>query len=239
MNSFKSTLSEICKDVASGFPGWSFTSNAFKNKSLKHTDLIVHPGFGMEQGSTALQPAVIIDNKKSMALFKAIMGYELSTSLVNFQVVSHELSHMAENLRVSAWICESKASFLKAVPAAAEREDKIIDITNAQPVLVAMMQDGISFIQRHYDLSSERNFLENLPPRYTTRHINLPYDELERQKGIMMCIVRVLLGDFDFVERYQSSDFRTIYPKRANELTKLIEALPTLRKRFEETGSVI
>jgi hypothetical protein len=47
------------------------------------------------------------------------------------------------------------------------------------------------------------------------------------------------LGDFDFVVRYRSDDFKTIYPKRTEELNKIIAKLPELKKRYAETGSVI
>lgn len=73
----------------------------------------------------------------------------------------------------------------------------------------------------------------------TVMCITPPYDELERQKGVMMCIVRSLLGDFDFVERYRSDDFKTIFPKRTVELDKLAAVLPDLKRRYTETGSIV
>lgn len=101
------------------------------------------------------------------------------------------------------------------------------------------MKDGIAFIETHYDLRSEEALLKALPPVYTTRHENSPYDQMEKQKGIDMCIVRILLGDFEFVERYLSDDFKTIFPKRMDELNKIIEAVPRLKKRYSETGAAI
>jgi hypothetical protein len=82
-------------------------------------------------------------------------------------------------------------------------------ISEVRSALVATMRDGISFIERHYDFSSEENLLRGLPAKYTTRHVHSSYDELERHKGVMMCIVRIQLGDFGFVERYRNDDFET------------------------------
>lgn len=239
MSTFKSNLFEICKDVAVEFPDWIFVSGQFKNKSLRHTDLIIHPGFGFDNGITPLQPGVIVNHKRSMALYKKINGYELSTSIVNFQAVSQTLIYMPECFRLTSWISQNKKNYLFESKASKVVEAVTMDITEAYSVLVAMMKDGISFIEKHYDLSSEENFLKKLPPKYTTRHVNSPYDELEKQKGVMMCIVHILLGDFDFVERYQSADFETIFPKRTTELDKIMSALPELRRKFAETGAVI
>lgn len=118
-------------------------------------------------------------------------------------------------------------------------KDKTLDITEARSALIATLEDGIRFIQNHYDLGSENRLLQALPAKYTTRHPNSPYDQMERQKGVMLCLVHVLLGDFDFVERYRSDEFLTVFPKRTDELDKIIVALPELKRRYAETGSVI
>ncbi len=104
---------------------------------------------------------------------------------------------------------------------------------------MAVMKDAISFIEGHYDLSSEANMLSGLPVKYTTRHVNSPYDQQEKMKGVMLCLVHLLYGDFDFVENYRSEAFGTIFPKRTVELDKIIAVLPVLKKHFSETGSVI
>ncbi len=75
MMSFKSDLYEICHEVAAEFSGWSFSSGQFKNKTLKHTDLIIHLGFGFECGTTPVQPSINIINKRVSKLCKSIFGY--------------------------------------------------------------------------------------------------------------------------------------------------------------------
>jgi hypothetical protein len=247
MSTFKDDLYGVCKEVAAEFPGWDFVSGQFKNKSLKHTDLIIHPGFFFDRGFTPLQPGITINNKKALKLSKYILGIERSTSIVNFQVIAQTLTNMPEPLRLMGTICQDKKSYMEEVRASGRFDEKTvkmlddtaIDITEVRPVLVAMMEDGISFIEKRYDLSSEENLLKGLPAKYTTRHVNSPYDELDKQKGVMMCIVHVLLGDFDFVEHYRSDDFKTLFPKRTEDLDKIMSVLPELKRKFAEAGKVI
>lgn len=101
------------------------------------------------------------------------------------------------------------------------------------------MKDAIAFIDGHYDLSSEENFLKGLPPKYETRHPNSPYDEMDATKGVVMCLVKILLGDFDFIGQYMSDEYKTVFPKRMADLQKIERALPDLKRRYTETGSVI
>ncbi|SOE83496.1 hypothetical protein SAMN05446935_3908 [Burkholderia sp. YR290] len=48
-----------------------------------------------------------------------------------------------------------------------------------------------------------------------------------------------LLGDFEFPLQYQSDGFKTIFPKRTDELESVIAALPRLKERYARTGQVI
>lgn len=240
MGTFKEKLYEICKEVASEFPGWGFTAGQFKNKSLKHTDISIPLGFAFENGRTPLQPSVHLENKKTVKLYKNLMGSSVSTSFMTFQDLANELTNIPEKFRVSARINQNKEGYL-AYLASTNRThlaDRVIDITEVKPILQAVMRDGIALIERHYDLSSEENFLKALPPKYTPRN-QAPYREFEQQKGVMMCVVRLVLGDFEFVERYCSDEYQTSYPKRTVELDKIIAVLPDLKRSYAETGSVI
>jgi len=244
---FKEKLYEICANVAADFEGWSFGAGIFKNKSLKHTDLKILPGFGFDQDNTPLGPAISLQNKRTSTLCKRIIGYDLSTSLINFQVIAQDLHYMPEHLRLGASIFEDKKPYIAAIHASSRYDDKMVealeqralDLTDVRPILTAMMREGTSLIQTHYDLSSEENLLRALPAKYSTRHPNSPYDEMEKQKGVVVCLVHILLGDFDFVVNYRSNDYKTIFPKRIKELDAIIAALPELKRRYAETGSPI
>lgn len=173
-----------------------------------------------------------------MRLCKKIIGIEYNSSLINFQDISRDLKFLPEKLGSVHWILESKKDRMEFGGEMAKRvEDKYIDITEAEPVLVAMVKNGIAIMEKYYDLSSEENLLRNLPPKYTPSKGE--YEEMEMQKGVMFCITRIMLGDFDFIGHYRSDAFKTEKPKRIKDLDAIIAALPELKRRYEETGSVI
>jgi hypothetical protein len=82
VTTFKAKVLDLCSEVASEFSNWSFESREFKNKALKHTIFTLNLGFYFESGSTPIQPAIVVLNKKSMALFKKLFGCEQPTSIV-------------------------------------------------------------------------------------------------------------------------------------------------------------
>ncbi|SDR55057.1 hypothetical protein SAMN05443245_7580 [Paraburkholderia fungorum] len=245
---FKENLYKICEDVVKEFPGWRFVAGRFENSLLKHTDLVIDPGLFFDQGFTNLEPSIGIRNKRCAALYAEIFEIPRRnipvTSFIRLQAIAHLLVHMPEPMRLQCVICADKKPFLAAIhkPNAcpeeqiARFEQMAVDIQDVRPVLIAMMRDGESLLGKLYDLSSEENLLRALPAKYATRHANSANDELEKQKGVMLCIVRILVGDFDYVERYRSDEFQTVFPKRVNELDKIVARMPELRKRFVEQG---
>jgi len=241
---FKDDVYKICKEVAGEFDGWEFASGGFKNKYLKHSDLFIQPGFGFKNGSTPLGPSVWVKNKKVSMLCTNIIGkWDIPTSSIIFQLIYKDLQYMPEPLRRGCRILQDKKFYLGVDSEKYDEkttkvlEERAVDLTEARPVLFAMMKDGIATLERCYDLSSEESLLRSLPPKYELSH---GYDDrMEMQNGVMVCIARILVGDFDFVEYYRSDDFKTGKPKRIAELDKLIAALPELKRRYAETGSAI
>ncbi|MDB0569083.1 hypothetical protein AB6Q13_23865 [Ralstonia solanacearum] len=239
MMAFKSDLHEIFCEIADEFPGWVFSSGQFKNKTLKHTDLIIHLGLGFDGGVTPVNPSINVINKRLSRLCKSIFGVDGYASIVSLQTVAHTLQYTPEKLRTGFWVAQDRAEFLALGQASPAVEDVTLDLIQARSALIATMKDGISFVESHYDLGGEDALLRGLPAKYETRHENSPYDQMEKMKGVMICLVRILLGDFDFVLNYRGDDFKTLFPKRFADLDKIIEALPELKKKYEETGSVI
>jgi hypothetical protein len=235
---FKSELFDICSEIAGEFPDWSFSSGAFNNKQLKHSTIMIACGFYFRHGNTPFQPAICIVHKKSAALYKKLFGYDLYTSVVPLQNIAQRLRHTPADFRTGSSIYQDKAMNIALAPRSELAQKRMLDITEARPVVRATMMDGIELISEFYDFSSEDNFLRNLPPKYETRASTIPYSEYEQQRGIMLCIVHMLLGDFDFVERYSSDDYKTIYPKRP-ELATLMAALPELKRKYAETGKIV
>jgi len=246
METLKTKIYGICKDVAMDFTGWNFSTGKFKNSSSKHTELIIDPGLTFDRGFGHLQPRIVLNNKRVTKLSKQLLGEAIPTATISFQVIAHLLTAMPEPLRLSCLVCDDKAQYMAAIRESNSFGENVmdglnarsIDIKNVPAVLAAMLNDGISFIERHYQLVDEASFLINLPAKYTTRN-EIPYDETERQKGVIMCLVHILLGDFDFVNLYRSEDFKTVFPKRVGDLNKIVAMLPDLKARFAETGSVI
>jgi hypothetical protein len=170
-----------------------------------------------------------------MAMFKKLNGYELPTSIVPLQNVAQLLEHIPQELRLGGWILEDKNLQATMAPPSELARPRMIDLTEARPVVRAVIMDGIALIGRFYDLSSEDNFLRTLPAQYQTRASTIPYDEFERNKGVMMCLVRALAGDFEFAEQYRSDDYQTIFPKRLKEIDNVIAAMPELKRLHGET----
>ena len=238
MKTLKAEIYDVCNEIVSEFPGWSFSSGQFKNKSLKHSDLVVHLGFAFESSVTSLIPSLSVENKKVMKLMKSLVGYEQATSLVSFQAITKLLSNTPEQFRGITWITQNKSAFCAGASADSDH-DNVLDISQARSVLREILKDGIEFFSKNYDLSDEESLLKSLPVSYPTQHPNSPYDQIDRQKGIALCVAHIVLGDFDFVELYKSDEYKTVFPKRTTDIEKILVALPDLKKRFEETGSVI
>jgi hypothetical protein len=235
MSAFKTKVFELCEAVVAEFPDWSFAAGAFKNKTLKHSVLTIGLGFAFRDGNTPLQPSLVIEHKKSMALFKKLNGYEQPTSIVPFQNIAQLLEHMPQALRLGGWILEDRNLQASLAPPSEAARDRMIDLTGVPAVLRAVLMDGIELIGRFYDLSSEDALLRKLPAQYATRASTIPYDEYERSKGVMMCLVRAFAGDFDFAERYRSDSYETVFPKRVKEIDTVIAALPELKSLYGET----
>lgn len=242
MSSLKPEMQALCKDVATEFENWSFVGDQFKNKTLKHTDLIVSPGLTFQGGgdnpSCSMQPAVYISHKKSMTLYKKLLGYEQLTSFIRFQTVRNLLQHYPENLRIQGYVFQHRQPYMVTGVGKQEPWPKeCIGFDEARPAIKGLLMDGIELLRTYYDLSSEENMLCNLPPKYVPA--TGANEEMEMQPGLMICVTRILQGDFDFVERYASDDYKTLRPKREVELNKIVAALPDLKRKYAETGSVI
>ncbi len=236
-------MNALCNEVAAEFANWSFVSEKFKNRTLKHTDLMVSPCFTFQGGSDnpgcSMQPAVEVAHKRTIKLYQEIFGVKPSrTSFMRFQTVRNLLHEYPENLRFQGHVWLRRRPFVVTGIDKQEPWPKTwIGFDEAKPAIKGMLADGITLIEKYYDLSSEENLLRNLPPKYVPAVGE--NEEMEGGLGVMVCVARILLGDFDFVEHYRSDDYKTLRPKRINELDIIIAALPELKRRFAETGKVV
>lgn len=243
MPTLKEDLYSACEEVVTTFPDWSFSAGKFRNRSLKHTELLLDLGLTFRHEFVYLQPWISLKNRQVARLSKQLIGEARPTVQISFHSIAHLLESVPERFHVSAVIYKDKPGNISAIRnsgafsiSVIEQFDaQSIDVKEAKPLLAAVVQDGIAFIERAFDLRDEESFLKGLPAKYASYN-QVPYDELERMKGVVLCIVKLLLGDFSFFEQYQREDFKTLYPKREDELKKIAMAMPELRRRYLKLG---
>jgi hypothetical protein len=238
---FKSDLHQICNEIASEFDDWSFTtSGVFKNKTLKHSDLIISPGFTFTSltPSCSTQPTAKVSNKKVAKLFKQFIGWDRWTVGIAFQMESNDYRFHTSPLHPTN-IFPEKFAFKDEHGVQQEWPASWIVQAQAKDYVRGVLTDGIGYLNKYFDFSSEENLLRHLPVGYKDRCKELDYDFYEGINGIAHCLAAIVIGNFDFVERYASNEFKTIVPKNEEDLKKILAALPELRRKFELTGKVI
>ena len=238
MATLKDEVFALCKEIAKKFENWEFSSGQFKNKSLKHTTLIVGAGFGFRRvGSrdkVTVFPGVYLNNKKTMSLCKKILGRPMYASSVFFEEIRCELNMLPEFAEYTPCFIQDRVGFIRD-----RGSDELYwrDISELPSVIERVLMQGISFFDEHYNFSSEKNMLEFLPAKYKVSSSG-GYHEYEQSQGIMLCIIRCILGDFEFVRRYRSDEYKTIFPKMTEGLDKIIAYVPQMEKSWREKGYV-
>jgi len=235
---FKDDIYQICKEVASEIEGWSFAAGSFKNKTLKHTDLIVDPGLYFRSGGCSTQPCVAVNNKRAKKLCELVVSWDNWSLMVKFQ--SELEDYYLNNPQCVTNIYPEKFPAVDMYGKPGPWPSGWIVQAQAKDYLKKVLIDGISVIKKYFVLTSEENFLNNLPTGFKQREAGYVENAFyEYQGGIMLCIAALVRGDFDFVERFASNDFKTLVPKREVELKKILAALPDIKRKFAETGKVI
>jgi hypothetical protein len=240
---FKAEILEIARSVAAEKPDWAVNSSGdFVSKRLKHTDLIVSPGFTFNAApSCVVQPFSAIRNKKIVRLCKAILGFDPFWTLsIKFQLES-ERYRGPESV---SNIYPAKVPFTTVHGERATWPRSFITKDETPDYLRNVLADGIAFIDEYFDLQSEESLLRHLPVNYRWMDQGIGNSGrmgsfYEQADGIIHCLAAIVIGDFGFVERYQSDDIKTSMPKREKDLEKIRNALPELRRRYEATGSVV
>ena len=137
----RSEVLSLCKELTNEYQDWEFTSGQFKNKRLKHTNLIVSPNWIFSGVSALAQPVAGIENKKIEMCFSYWLGRNEKTYW-----------SFAENLRN---IEQHKM----------RRRFKCVD-EELINYIHEIMNLGIDLIADNYDLRDEAHILANLPPLY-------------------------------------------------------------------------
>ncbi|WED25516.1 hypothetical protein L3V77_10600 [Vibrio sp. DW001] len=234
MNSIKTPISpkqdlfSLCKEIAQKYDGWVYTAGAFKYKLLKHSDIVVHPLWSFNGLRGTIRPRVVINNKRVERLFSELTEKEKDdwTFKLNHHLQRPEKYH-AENFQ----IFRSRNSM-----EGFKWRDNYLTLDEAADFIQGVLQDGIEIIEQNYNLNSERELLENLPEEYETIQGTSYCRLYEEDEGAKYCLARIMLGDFDYIERYYRDEIKTFRPKHKTDLERIIAALPELKKRDFKLG---
>ncbi|MGF1765442.1 hypothetical protein [Aliivibrio kagoshimensis] len=221
----KQDLLSLCKEIAKEFEGWSYTAGTFKYKSLKHTELQIKTFWSFNGLRGTIAPAVCIKNKKIEKLYHEITG-EVPNSWDWTFLLHHEQQRPEKYHSARYHIFRHRNSMGNH-----GWEKYYLTLEQAPEFIRAVLQDGIDIIEQQYHLDSERTLLGNLPEEYHTVVAGTYCQLYEEGEGIKYCLARILLGDFDYVERYYRDEIKTVQTKCKEDLEKILAVLPELKKR--------
>lgn len=136
----KSDAIELCKKIANDYDGWEFIGVNFKNKELKHTDIILDLGLSVAAGRGSIEPSTEALNKNIKLLDKKIV-HEKPLDYTSF--IRH-------------------ADFEENYDFHSERFYTLED-GKAEKVIRHALDVSIEIFEQYYNYTDEREFLENLP----------------------------------------------------------------------------
>ncbi len=204
-------IEQLCKDIAQDYDGWEYAAKKFQNKLLKHTDKVIIPRWTGSPISISSQPIVGIYNKKIEEIWR-YTGKSKWDWTQFLRIMNPENPKLQYRARI-----------------------KDLKADNAEGYIRDVLNIGIRMLEENWDFSSEENLLRNLPlddPTMPARKNQLLEDDL----GTRYCIAQMLLGDFDYIERFYRDEIETIRPKRKGDLEKLIARIPDLKVAYEKKG---
>jgi len=136
----KADAIELCKKIANDYDGWEYISGNFRNKKLKHTDILLSLGLSVSAGAGLIQPSTRALNKKIKLLEKKITNEKP----LNFtSLIRH--ANFEENYDFHS------GRFYTLEDGKAEKVIRhALDVSN-------------EILEKYYNYTDEREFLEKLP----------------------------------------------------------------------------
>lgn len=201
----------LCKKIVQDYESWEYTANAFKNKSHKHTELMIDMLWTGSSVSISSQPVVIISNKKIEKIWKKYI-----VRSVGWTQFMRIMNPVDQRLQYRARI-----------------KDLVAD--NAEGYIRDVLNIGIRMLEENWDFSSEENLLRNLPaddPTLSDGKNGL----LEDDSGTRYCIARMLLGDFEYIQDFYNDEVKTKRPKRKADLEKLMQHVADMKSAYDKQG---
>ncbi|WP_076412718.1 hypothetical protein [Shewanella sp. UCD-KL12] len=84
---------------------------------------------------------------------------------------------------------------------------------DAEARIRKILDEGIELLNKTYDFSSEEALLRSIP------------FEIEQVSGVKNCIIQGYLGNTEFIRKYYNEEVETEYPKRLDDVKKVMEYL--------------
>lgn len=100
---------------------------------------------------------------------------------------------------------------------------------NAEGYIREVLDIGIQMLEDNWDFSSEENLLRNLP-------VDRFPELLKNDMGTRYCIARLLLGDFEYIEKFYNDEIITSGPKRKEDLEKIMAKVPEFKEMYDKKG---
>ena len=205
----KSDVKNYCIYLASQHPGWEYKSNIFKNKTLKHSEIWIDPGWVLHLSA---EPYVLVFNKSvSKVLKEAFHDFPAKWTAI-MPILRPEAHNHAMIYR-------------KLVHTLPDAEAYIRDF----------FERGLDLIERYFSNPDEKEFLAGYP---IYGEFPAPSTD-DAYEGLGNCIARAILLDFDYVERFIKDDFPTVRPIYEPYRERVAQWLPIWKERAAETGSIL
>lgn len=205
----KSDVKEFCIRLAGEYPGWEYKASVFKNKTLKHSEIWIDPGWVLHLSA---EPYVRVFNQSVNKIFKE--GFQDSQTKWTARMLI--LSPDAHNH------CMIYQKLVHTLP-------------DAEVYIRDFFERGLDLVERYFSNPDEKAFLAGYPiygefPNPSTA---------EGYEGLGNCIARAILLDFDYVERFIKDDFPTVRPIHEPYRERVAQWLPIWKERAAETGSIL
>ena len=206
----KSDVKEFCVRLAGEYPGWEYKASVFKNKTLKHSEIWIDPGWVLHLSA---MPYVLVFNKSvAKVVRESFQGIHMPKWTTGMAILSPDAHNHA-------------MIYQKLVHTLPDAEAYIRDF----------FERGLDLVERYFSNPDEKEFLAGYP---IYGEFPAPSTD-DAYEGLGNCIARAILLDFDYVERFIKDDFPTIRPIYEPYRERVAQWLPIWKERVAETGSIL
>ena len=216
---YKQQVNALAKEVASEYEDWEYVAGAFKNKTLKHTELIIRPSFSYSYGTNVNStPHYEIKNKK-VGKFLKRYGFESYNESFTWSYRFIQAGK-PDNFHVNQRFYNYDIIMSKRGKRVSELKD----------FLRGIMDEGIMLLPEKFDFSSEEALLRSIPEVLKT---------YSPQRAVVLCAAKILIGDFDFIERFYNGEIVEERRFDKEKIKKILDDIPNLKKMWEEHGRIV